>query len=61
MRLQILAGTAFGVPVDAFYTALAWSSWLPQALWLEWWLWRSGPAPAQQPGPAWPDTQLDGR
>jgi len=61
LRLQILAGSAFGVPVEAFYTALAWTSWLPQALWLEWWLWRSGPAPAPQPGPAWPDTQLDGR
>jgi uncharacterized membrane protein len=64
LRLQILAGSAFDIPVDAFYTALAWTSWLPQALWLEWWLWRSAPA-APQPRTVtdelWPDTQLDGR
>ncbi|MGQ3053147.1 MAG: DUF2306 domain-containing protein [Roseateles sp.] len=59
LRLQILAGSAFDVPVEAFYTALAWTSWLPQALWLEWWLWRSAPG-APQPEPSWPDTQLDG-
>ncbi|MFG6432254.1 DUF2306 domain-containing protein [Roseateles sp. LYH14W] len=64
LRLQIFAGSAFNVPVEAFYTALAWTSWLPQALWLEWWLWRSAPA-APQPRTVtdelWPDTQLDGR
>lgn len=60
LRLQILMGSAFGVPVEAFYTALVWSSWLPQALWLEWWLWRSTPR-APQPAPVWPDPQLGGR
>jgi uncharacterized membrane protein len=61
LRLQILAGSAFGVPVEAFYTALAWTSWLPQALWLEWWLWRSAPARVPPPQPDWPDTRLDAR
>ena len=61
LRLQILVGSAFGVPVEAFYTALAWSSWVPQALWLEWWLWRAAPATAQRPEPVWQDTQFDAR
>ncbi|WP_457420946.1 DUF2306 domain-containing protein [Roseateles sp. P5_E7] len=60
LRLQILAGSAFGVPVEAFYTALAWTSWLPQALWLEWWLWRaSAAAPVARPEPDWPAARLD--
>lgn len=58
LRLQILVGSAFGVPVEAFYTALAWTSWVPQALWLEWWLWRSAPAPVAQSGSPWPATQM---
>lgn len=59
LRLQILAGSALGIPVEAFYTALAWSCWLPQALWLEWWLWRAAPVPLAQPQPDWPDARLD--
>lgn len=61
LRLQILAGSAFGVPVEAFYTALAWTSWLPQALGLEWWLWRAAAAPVAQPEADWLDTRLDAR
>lgn len=34
----LIAGEALGVPLDAFYSALAWSCWLPQALVLELWL-----------------------
>ncbi len=38
LRLQMVVGQALGMPIDAFYTALAWTSWLPQALVMEWWL-----------------------
>lgn len=60
LRLQIVMGNLLDVPIEAYYTALAWTSWLPQALWLEWWL-RSGPRAATAPQPEWPDTQLDAR
>ena len=38
LRLQIGIGNAFEVPIDQYYTSLAWTSWLPQALPLEWWM-----------------------
>lgn len=53
LRLQIGIGNAFGIPIDQYYTSLAWTSWLPQALVLEWWLYRrqsvttSGARPAR--------------
>lgn len=59
LRLQIVAGNLLGVPLEAYYTALAWTSWLPQALLLEWWL-RRAPRVAR-PQQDWPDTQLDAR
>jgi uncharacterized membrane protein len=52
LRLQIVAGNLLGLPIEAYYTALAWTSWLPQALWLEWWL-RRRPSPLPEaPAPA---------
>lgn len=57
LRLQIVAGNVMGVPIEDYYTALAWTSWLPQALLLEWWL-RRRPAPRREPQ-AWQDTQLE--
>ena len=60
LRLQIVLGDLLAVPLDAYYAALAWTSWLPQALWLEWWLRRS-PPPAEAERPAWPDTQFESR
>jgi hypothetical protein len=52
LRLQIVAGQAFGVPVEVFYTALAWTCWVPQALLLEGWFWRqpAGGRPRLTPG-----------
>ena len=58
LRLQILVGSALGVPVEAFYTALAWTSWLPQALWLEWRLRRAAPVLQPQSQSEWPATRL---
>lgn len=58
LRLQIVAGNVLGVPIEAYYTALAWTSWLPQALLLEWWL-RRRPAPRREPSQPWADTQLE--
>ncbi|MFK4703914.1 putative membrane protein [Roseateles asaccharophilus] len=58
LRLQIVAGNVLGVPIEDYYTALAWTSWLPQALLLEWWL-RRRPAPARAAQADWPDTQLE--
>ncbi|MCY4743423.1 DUF2306 domain-containing protein [Pelomonas sp. UHG3] len=57
LRLQIVAGNLAGLPIEAYYTALAWTSWLPQALWLEWWLHR--PAPGARTGDAWAETRID--
>lgn len=47
LRLQIVAGNVLDVPIEAYYTALAWTSWLPQALLLEWWLRRRAPEKGQ--------------
>lgn len=60
LRLQIVLGNLLAVPIETYYAALAWTSWLPQALWLEWWLRRSPPAAAAE-RPAWPDTQFESR
>lgn len=57
LRLQIVAGNLAGLPIEAYYTALAWTSWLPQALWLEWWLRR--PAPGARTREAWAETRID--
>jgi uncharacterized membrane protein len=56
LRLQIVAGNLAGLPIEAYYTALAWTSWLPQALLLEWWLRKRMPAVQQVD---WPDTQVE--
>jgi Predicted membrane protein (DUF2306) len=55
--LQILAGSAIGVPVAAFHTALARTSGLPQALWLQWWLWRAPAAPVTLAPHDWADSR----
>lgn len=41
LRLQLGGATAIGLPVEAVYTAIAWSCWLPNVLLAELWLrWR---------------------
>lgn len=60
LRLQIVLGNLLAVPLESYYAALAWTSWLPQALWLEWWLRRNLP-PVDAPRPEWPDTQFEPR
>lgn len=47
LRLQIGIGNAVEVPIDQYYTSLAWTSWLPQALLLEWWMKRGRSAHAR--------------
>lgn len=60
LRLQIVLGNLLAVPIESYYAALAWTSWLPQALWLEWWLRRSPPV-AVAARPEWPDTRFEPR
>ncbi len=56
LRLQIGVGSALAVPIQDYYTALAWTSWLPQALLLEWWLRRR--TPGVNAHDAWAETRL---
>lgn len=62
LRLQMVVGGLLEVPLEAYYTALAWTSWLPQALFLEWWLrWAPQPPAAPEPTQDWLDTTLESR
>lgn len=54
LRVQLGLAGSFGVPVEAVYTAIAWSCWVPNLLLAELWL---GPA-REARGPGWEATQL---
>lgn len=56
LRVQLGLAGAFGVPVEAIYTAVAWTCWVPNALLAELWLWPR--AAAAQPEAAWPATRI---
>lgn len=58
LRLQLGVAGAFGVPVEAIYTAVAWTCWVPNALLAELWLWPRAQPQATEPEPGWEATRL---
>lgn len=58
LRLQLGIAGALDVPFESFYTVVAWSCWVPNALLMELWLWPRRATPAVQDAPEWQATQL---
>jgi uncharacterized membrane protein len=44
LRLQLGPCLAAGVPLERFYPALAWTSWVPNLIFVEWWMRRGSVA-----------------
>jgi uncharacterized membrane protein len=56
LRVQLGVGGVLGLPVEAIYTAVAWSCWVPNVLLAELWLWPKAQATDAEPG--WEATRL---
>lgn len=57
LRLQLGVAGVLGVPVEAIYTAVAWTCWIPNALLAELWLWKPTPVSRRELESAWPAAQ----
>ena len=61
LRVQLGLGGAFGMPVDAVHTVVAWTCWVPNVFLAELWLWPTAPEvrrDASESESVWPATQM---